>query len=109
MKIMDQKRYLRFTVNGLVDPIAVAIPESHSDLTIEEIIDRLAAQREKNNQSGEAESIREFKNELLVLNGQAININMRAGDIPFTVTPTSAGEILFAEIQITRPHVMGVI
>ena len=103
----EQKCFLRFVVPAIDDPVAVAIEKEHKACTIAAIIDTLADEHEKAGRRVEAKSIREFKNQDLVINGQAVNLNTKVMDLPFQLTTVKDGRVMFAQIDVDTTHVMG--
>lgn len=103
----EQKCFLRFDVPSIDDGVAIAIEEEHKACTIETIIDELASEHMKAGRNVEAKSILAFKDQDLVVNGQAISKNAKIGDLPFKLETTKNGRVLFARIDVDTTHVMG--
>lgn len=102
-----KKRFLRLAVPTIDDPLAVALADEHNPYTVEQIINQLAADHQDAGRVGEAKSILALKAQNLVINGNAIPLNTRIGDLPFTMTTTKDGQILLAQLDVDTTHVMG--
>jgi len=102
-----KKCFLQFSVPSIDDMAAIAIEEEHKVYTIEQIIEQLAVDHDRVGRPLEAKSIRDFKNQDLVINGQAINLNTKIQDLPFVVTTTTNGRVMFARVDVDTTHVMG--